>query len=303
MLVLINGLPYFAQRMEKDFNEYDPKNRYVYCNTYYSKWGRLKFFFLLPFARGVISLNGVSENSRALNWVLSWKKRLILYWQGTDVDIANKRFDEGTMNRKYVDQAKHLVVAPWFVEELTHCKVKAEYVPYAHVDKIGNDGRYDAFRVLTYLAKGAEDFYGWQPVKEFAAARPDIPITVVGSEGLGLEQFPNVEFLGWVSDEEMLQLFRTHAVYVRLTEHDGKSFAVAQALSAGCEVIWTYKYFQCHTLQRDGAQLIDKMDELKHLVEERNLRPNAENIAHSIRSYERSLVLSRLVAKIKELLR
>lgn len=303
MLILINGIPYFAERMEKDFSEYDRKSRYVFCDTYRSRWGRIKFFLLTPFAGGIVSANGVSDYSKALEWALFWKKKMLMYWQGTDVSIATEHYKAGTMDRRYIEAARHLVVAPWFVEELKEIDIEAEYVPYANVDHIGNDQSYDTFRVLTYLAEGVEDFYGWQPIRALAEARPDLPITVVGSLGKGLGDYPNIQFLGWVSAEEMLNLFRSHAVYVRLTEHDGKSFAVAQALSAGCEVIWTYKYFCCHLLPRDGALLIEKMNELEAQVKARNLRPNEENIAHSHNSYARSIVLKRLVAKIKELLK
>ena len=303
MLILINGIPYFAERMETDFSEYDSKNRYVFCNTYTSLIGRLKFFLLVPFAGGIISANGVSDRSRALDWALLWKKKMIFYWQGTDVSLATERHQVGTINRRYINFAHHIVVAPWFVKELGEIDIKAEYVPYANVKHIGNDSGYDTFRVLTYLAKGAEDFYGWPPIRELAEARPDIPITVVGSEGDGMEKFSNVTFMGWVDADKMLHLFKSHAVYVRLTAHDGKSFAVAQALSAGCEVIWTYEYYQCYHLSRNGSQLIQKIDELEMAVRNRGLKPNQENIAHSKKSYERSIVLSNLVDKINELLK
>lgn len=302
MLVLISGLPYFAGKMETDFNELDSKNRYVHCDTYSSLWGRMKFFLLLPFAGAVISANGVSSNSRALNWALRWNKKLILYWQGTDVTIARDSQKDGTIDRRYIDKADHLVVAPWFVEELAEINVKAEYVPYSYVEHIGNDQRYTEFKVLAYLAKGAEGFYGWEYLRALALARPDLKITIVGSEGDGLDAPKNVEILGWVSAEKMLELFRSHAAMVRLTEHDGKSFSVAQALATGCEVIWTYDYPPSHQLQRDSAALLEKIQTLEQEVQKRGMQPNAVNIAHSQRSYERKKVLATLVGKIQNIL-
>lgn len=302
MLVLISGLPYFAGKMETDFNELDSTNRYIHCDTYSSLWGRIKFFLLLPFAGAVISVNGVSSNSRALNWALRWNKKLILYWQGTDVIIALKDQKNGTIDRRYIDCAAHIVVAPWFVEELKEINVASEYVPFSYVDSIGNDQAYEEFRVLTYLAKGVEEFYGWEYIRSLALARPDLKITVVGSECEGLDVPENIDLLGWVNSEKMLELFRSHAVMVRLTEHDGKSFSVAQALASGCEVIWTYNYPPAHQLERNSLALQEKIQSLEQEVKKRGMRPNSDNIAHSQQSYVRKKVLTTLVGKIQSIL-
>jgi len=301
MLLLINGIPYFAEKMATDFSELDPNNRYVYCNTYESIWGKLKFFVLLPFARGVISANGVSDRSRAYDWVLLWKKKLVLYWQGTDVQIAVNHAKAGTIDRRYIDMAGNIGVAPWFVEELKEANVDVKYVPYGYVKHIGNESIYSEFAVLTYIATGAEDFYGWQYIRALALARPDLKITVVGSNGDGLDVPANVDMLGWVDAQKMLDLFRSHAVFVRLTEHDGKAFTVAQALAAGCEVIWTYTYKHCHTIKRVDQEFIDCITTLEIEVKERGMRPNAKYIEHSLTAYDREKVVGNLLTNIHQI--
>ena len=75
MLVLVNGLPLFSKRLVKDLNSLDKNNTYVFADTYYSLWDKIKFFTLLPFSKIVISFNGVSDNSGSLNWVLKFKKK------------------------------------------------------------------------------------------------------------------------------------------------------------------------------------------------------------------------------------
>ncbi len=298
MLVLVNGIPYFAEKMKHDFNEFDAGNRYVFCDTYYSRWARLRFLLLLPFAGAVISVNGVSDRSGSMDWVLRLKKKLIMFWQGTDVQMAVDRTNDDTIFRDYIDYAAHLVVAPWFVEELGQINVKAEYAPYAYVEAFGNDGVYEDVRILTYLAEDAELFYGWEFIREMALKRPDIGVTVVGSKGTGLDAPENVTFKGWVSAETMSDLFRTHAIFVRLTEHDGKAFTVAQALAAGCEVIWTYPFDQCYQLKRESGLLEEKVSELEKEIKARDMHPNVENIRFVEESFQRKGVLTSLLKQI-----
>ncbi|MDP4798113.1 MAG: hypothetical protein NWR50_04550, partial [Crocinitomicaceae bacterium] len=97
MRVLINGLPYFSERFAKDLKEFDKKSSFIFLDTYNSKLAQLKFLFLLPFADCVISFNGVTDNSGSLNYVVKWKKKLILQWMGTDALLAMERFKNKTI--------------------------------------------------------------------------------------------------------------------------------------------------------------------------------------------------------------
>ena len=118
MRILSNGLPFFSRKLAKDLNAFDEENSYVFYDTYYSKWEQFKFLLALPFAGAVLSSNGVSDKSKSLDLALFFRKKLLMQWHGTDVQLAVERQKNNTINRKYIDAAQHIVSAPWFVDEL-----------------------------------------------------------------------------------------------------------------------------------------------------------------------------------------
>jgi len=153
MLVLINGLPHFSKKIAKDLNEFDSDNKYVFYNTYESKWAQLKFIIALPFCGAVISFNGASDQSSSLDWVIKFKKKLIMQWHGTDVKLAVERKTSNTINRKYIDYAKHLASAPWFIDELKEIIPAITYSPFGYVESAGNDGKYERFvSIIVYYS-------------------------------------------------------------------------------------------------------------------------------------------------------
>jgi glycosyltransferase involved in cell wall biosynthesis len=81
---------------------------------------------------------------------------------------------------------------------------------------------------------------GHRPFVEAAGQLPDVRFVFVGKwhddaiEELRALAGPNVEFTGWVSDEELESLYRRAAVYVQASRHEGFGLAVAEAMLAGC---------------------------------------------------------------------
>ena len=298
MLVLVNGLPFFSKRIVADLNTFDSQNKYVFFNTYYSRWDQVKFLIYLPFCSAVISFNGVSDNSNSLNWVLRFKKGLVMQWHGTDVSLAVERGRSNKLNLKYINYAKHLTSAPWFAKELENVVDHVMYAPFGYVEQVGNTEVYKQIEVLTYLGQGNESFYGWEEIRSVAKEYPTLKITVIGSRGDGLEQFSNVSFLGWISEEEVINRMKQAAIFVRLTEHDGKAISVSQALSVGCEVIWSYDYDCCHQVARDSDSLINKIVELRLLVEKRGMTPNKENMAYVHQHLLKDKVMTNYVSKL-----
>lgn len=302
MLILINGLPHFSRIMAADLNEFDAENRYIFINTYESKLEQIKFILLLPFCGAVISFNGVSDVSNSMNWVLKMKKRLFMQWQGTDVSIASDRFNEGTICRKYIDYSTHIVSSSWFKDELKEIVKDTTYLPFSYVNTLSKTHVYDNVNVFSYIAKGRENFYGWGELIALAQKYKDISFTIAGTDGEGLDYPSNVTCIGWVDEKEFLKQLDLNAIFIRLTEHDGKSISIAQALAYGCEVIWTYDFECCHQISKNFKELDVKFIELKDKIGKRDLTSSNENTLFAKNNLLREPVLVNYVEGFKTLL-
>lgn len=301
MRVLINGLPHFSEILVKDLKEFDASNTYVFCDTYTSKWGKLKYMLNLPFSKVVISSNGVSDPSVSLSLALKWKKKMIMQWHGSDVIIAMDRLKKGTIHKEFIQASEHLISAPWFREELKGLVDNCVDAPISYTRDVGNDQVYERFSVITYFPEGKEVFYGWQFIQEFAQNNPDVEVKVVGNTGKGLKASKNVSFLGWIKQEELMEEMRKTPVFLRLTEHDGKSVMVSQALGVGCEVVWTNRMGHCHYFSRQ-EKLEKTIHEIHKLVKTRNMNPNQESIQFAQESLSREFVMKHFVAELKKII-
>ena len=81
---------------------------------------------------------------------------------------------------------------------------------------------------------------GQLPFVEAARVLRELRFTVAGKwlddsvEQLRARAGDNVEFTGWLSDEDLHATFRRAAVYVQASRHEGFGLAVAEAMLAGC---------------------------------------------------------------------
>jgi glycosyltransferase involved in cell wall biosynthesis len=81
---------------------------------------------------------------------------------------------------------------------------------------------------------------GQLPFVQAARELPDVRFVLAGKwlddavEQLRAAAPENVEFTGWLSDEDLRALYRRAAVYVQASRHEGFGLAVAEAMLAGC---------------------------------------------------------------------
>jgi glycosyltransferase involved in cell wall biosynthesis len=91
-----------------------------------------------------------------------------------------------------------------------------------------------------HIVKTTLEQKGHRPFVEAARELPDVRFVFAGRwhdeaiellRGLAGE---NVEFTGWLSDEDLHDAYRRAAVYVQASQHEGFGLAVAEAMLAGC---------------------------------------------------------------------
>jgi glycosyltransferase involved in cell wall biosynthesis len=91
-----------------------------------------------------------------------------------------------------------------------------------------------------HLVRSTLEQKGHRPFVEAARHLPSVRFVFVGKwhddaiELLREVATDNVEFTGWLSDEELHDRYRRAAVYVQASRHEGFGLAVAEAMLAGC---------------------------------------------------------------------
>lgn len=299
MKVIVTGLPLFSKRLVDDLNQISGKNQFVFLDTYNSKWAQLKCLLLLPFVSGIFSMNGVSDHSGILNWVIRRRKKLWMQWVGTDVTIAKERIANQTINRKYIDYAQHATDAIWLQEELSevgiHCVLnKYKYLPtdFEPVEK------YTQIEVCSYVPQERQSFYGLPEIIQLAMAHPSIPFHIYGMTTPEREAPQNVIFYGWQTVEIVQEKMKESAIFLRLTEHDGFSVSVVEAFSLGCEVVTTQPFpFACdareHSLHDAFQQAIGK-------VSERGMKPQLDALKYYRENFKKEKVFLDLYNQLNE---
>lgn len=288
-LVLFNGLSYFGKKLVNDLQVFDPPNKFKFIDTYTSKLQQLAFLFNLRKANVVVSFNGVTTQSGSLDRAISRNIPLIMYWHGTDVLLAQQRFNSKTFVKKYSEVAHHFTDADWLQKELEELGINAQILPFKYVEGKRDVGKYEKVSVLTYLAEGKEAFYGLNDILKLAFRFPEVVFTIVGSNGRGIDHTSNVIFKGWCM--EMDKLRKENAIFIRLTEHDGNALSVLEALSYGQEVIWNYPGEKCHFVH-DYVSTEKKLSELILKIEKRGMIASSENIEYVNLNYSKEKILN-----------
>lgn len=302
MRVLVNGLPLFAKRFAEDLQKYDPSSRYIFFDTYNSSWAKFLFFVYVPFCDCVISMNGVTDNSGSLNLVLRWKKKLILQWMGTDVLLAMDRFKQQTIIRKYIDNSYNFVDSQWLMEEVKSLEVPVEYLHFKSVTVMPNDKIYNQISITSYVAEKRQLFYGMDQIAEIARALPNIEFHLFGLNQADFLTTPNVHFYGWVSPEEFAEKLKASPIFLRLTDHDGFSVSVIEALGYGCEVIWSLPFEYTH-LATNAQQAIERINQLVPKIEKLGMKPNHELIEIVKHHFNPETLTKNYIQKLKEIVR
>lgn len=172
------------------------------------------------------------------------RKPVIRHWIGSDVlrilflphTLPWSVRMRWRLTKRFI--TKHLAITEQLSQELKQAGITAAEVPIAPagLERVGIARMPDEFTVLSYWHDTSHDFYKSTTILRLAQHFPNIKFLIMRAEGMNLTAPSNVEFLGWV--QNMKALWDKISVCVRLTEHDGLSHLVLEALARGKHVIW-----------------------------------------------------------------
>ena len=169
------------------------------------------------------------------------KKKVVLFWCGSDVLYAQKEHQERKGVEPWIAEQIHWAGAPWLAEEVRAMGLDCKYVPITWVKLVTALAPLpQKFSVLCYTPTTERmELYGIDQVLEVARALPTVTFDIVGLlPGQKLDAPANVRLHGWIGD--LTPFYRGATVVWRPTRHDGMSFMALEALAHGRHVIWSY---------------------------------------------------------------
>jgi glycosyltransferase involved in cell wall biosynthesis len=191
-------------------------------------------------------------------------KPTFLYWIGSDVKNSDKRML--WFSSFFI--SKHITISPWLVDELKKKGVYSVFYSNPVPHKLQRiESLPEKFTILAYLGEeGNEKFYGGEIIEKMIETL-DCQFIILG--GKKKQNSKNVTYLGLISYKDMVKIYTKSTVLVRITEHDGFSNMVQEALNSGRYVIWSQKYPYCF-YAKDYKTVISHINNIKEL--------NCENI-------------------------
>jgi len=296
MRVLIVGLPLFAERLKNDLQDFDEDNSYYFLDTYYNKRDRFKALFLIPFVDVVYSINGALDKSRVFDLAFKMNKKVMMTWVGTDV-IKAKRLNK--INQTYLKKAHHYCEVDWIKKELTELKINAQVLNFFNFEKEFkmtfpvSEGK---LKVLSYISKGREEYYGWNEILNASNEFPNVEFVIVGTDrNEGVPE--NLKCLGWV--EDMGPLFEECHCTIRFVEHDGLSGFVLESLFRGKHVIYSEPLDYCLNV-RSSKDVNDEIRSLELMLKEGSLKVNMAGHDFVQKNFNRKAILTRLIKEMKK---
>lgn len=301
MKIVFTGLPFFSKKLVDELSKFDSKNNYYFFNTYYSKIDQIKFILNIINADLVISFNGVTSKSKALDWAILLKKKILMQWHGTDVLLALERTKSKSRLDKYINHSVSFTDTIWLQEELKSININAQILTFKHLSiSEKSNSKFKSKDAVSYIAKGKEEFYGINQLLKLADAFPTTGFHIVGTNGSGFTNKNNVKFYGWLPQQDFKKLRTIHPIFIRLTKHDGCSLSVIEALAEGNEVLWNYPHPKCHLLS-SKEDIIQLFSDIQTKVEKHNFKPNALNIQWIRENMNQEIVLRTFINKIEKI--
>lgn len=207
-------------------------------------WMKLVNIFRILWADTVYRVGGCDYKTiPLLRLAKLLRKKVIIHWIGTDVIVQTEKYRKNPqiINASIIN----LAVSENLSEELRRIGVESDYVPIvpADIPYPPAPPMPEHHKIMVYLPKGREHFYGWYEVVCLATHFPEIPFNIVAHDGEGLSDYPsNIVFKGSLNHEALMELYQETSLLLRLTEHDGLPVMMLEAQGLGRKVMHYYQF-------------------------------------------------------------
>jgi len=237
MRVLVLGFPHFVDMLVPMLSN----ERIQFIPYQGHRW---IWLFELLRADGCYFIGGRWKRDKFLDLALLMKKKIVMHWVGTDVADATTAYYQKDVSHKLIARCQHWAEVSWTADELCAVGIPAEVVPLTSALTVSETFELPSeFTILAYLPAGRALFYGAQQILQLAKDLPSVPVLCIGSVESPFrfvsEPLPsNLSLLG--RPESLQSVYSQAMLLIRMTEHDGLSFMVLEALAHGRYVIWSY---------------------------------------------------------------
>lgn len=245
---------------------------------------------------------GWLDKDHLLSYIYCYRRGIpvVIHWIGTDVwRLINPSILNAKMKIKRkillslfktMKGTMHIAGAPWLKDELSFVKIYAQFAPVVCplLDIATPVYRMpDSVTVMSYIPLGREDFYGEEKVIETAVNNPDINFIVIANSPARKPDLHNVKYFGWLSHNEMEELYKLTKCYMRITRHDG--------LSSGIEALLRGRYW-IFTYDHPFAYKVSTTEEIQMAIDDVKLKtqPNYAGAEFVRKNYSTATVISTL---------
>jgi len=296
MKIALIGNNYFGELLAKQLSEFDTKNSYIFYDTNAKNIDKIKFLLSILFIDTVYSISASLNDGGALNLALKFRKKIVQHFIGSDVLTAIEDFKHKRINKDLVVNSHYLCEVDWIKSELSTIDINANIASIAIYDKEVQHQLPDTFTVLTYMAKGKEEFYGMDDFMTLATAFSDVPFKIAGIDSYDKELPRNIELLGWV---DMDKEFQNTVCFIRNAQHDGLAFSILEALGNGKIVLYNYQFPYVNYFE-NSDDIIEYIANAKKEFEAGKLEINYQAINFIKKEYSKNHVLGNLVKILTE---
>jgi len=242
MNIAIIGNSHFGSILAMQLNSFDKTNNYKFYNTNEKKIDKLKFILNILNIDIVYSVSASVSGGGALNFALKFNKKIVQHFIGSDVLSAIDDYKNNNLNKKLINHSTFLCEVDWIQNELKEINLRAKVTPIMVYENFIEPKEFSKFRVLTYMSKGKEQFYGIDDFVKLAQDFPQVSFAIAG-----IDNYPNlpknIDTLGWIDMNTELQ---KSTIFIRNAKHDGLGFSVIEALALGRKVLYNYRFPYCN---------------------------------------------------------